>query len=407
MTIKIKKKKDDTAVIGAIRSARIPTLPTHPALKSLWRRPVDGLCARSLYIQLMPTLSRFIAPRLALAGLAAFALAGCKKPSVQVYFAPRDTPPVAAGTEAPAQAPLPELAWTLPAGWKETGPGQMSLVSFAIEDANGSATMNVTPLPNLEGREEAVVNMWREQVELGPLSPEEVAKALEPIEIAGGKGFTFEIKGTRGGKSARTLTAVQHRGDRSWFFKLSGDDATVAAQKPAFLEFLKSLRFSDTPPGGANTASANNVADASANRVAQPSETGGPEFQWKIPEAWQKLPPGQMQVAKFSVPEKDGAKAEVSVSVFPSDTGGTLANVNRWRRQLGLPEVDEAGLQSCVTGLDATPGSVLVTLTNEQKQMLGAIVPREGKWWFYKMTGDAPAVNLAQEDFVRFVKTAP
>lgn len=355
----------------------------------------------------MPLLFRFNPSYVALAGFAAFALAGCKKPSVQVYLAPRDIPADTAESAAPTQAPLPELTWTLPAGWKEMGPGQMSLVSFSMEDSTGTATMNVTPLPNLEGREEAVVNMWREQVELGPLSSEEVAKALEPAEIAGGKGFTFEIKGTRGGKPARTLTAVQHRGDRSWFFKLSGDDPTVGAQKPAFLEFLKSLRFNESAPDGAAAAGTAKVAETPANRPAPGSETGAPEFQWKIPVAWQKVPAGQMQVAKFSVPEKDGAKAEVSVSVFPSDTGGTLANVNRWRRQMGLSEVDEAGLQSCVTGLDATPGAVLVTLTNEQRQMLGAIVPREGKWWFYKMMGDAPAVASAHEDFVRFVKTSP
>jgi hypothetical protein len=353
----------------------------------------------------MLSLSRFTAPRFALAALVALTLAGCKKPTVKVYLAPRDTPPEAT---SPTQAPMPELTWTLPQGWKETGPGRMSLASFSIEDANGTATMSVTPLPNLEGREEAVVNMWREKLELGPLSAEEVAKALEPAEIAGSKGFTFEIKGTPGGKPARTLSAFQHRGDRSWFFKLDGDDATVAAQKPAFLAFLKSLRFSDTAPDGASSASAGNAPESSkSTSTPSPGSTALPEFQWKVPDAWQILPAGQMQVAKFSVPEKDGAKAEVSVSVFPSDTGGTLANVNRWRRQLGLSEVDEAGLKSCVTGLDVAPGAVLVTLTNEQRQMLGAIVPREGKWWFYKMMGDAPAVASAHEDFVRFVKTAP
>jgi hypothetical protein len=114
-----------------------------------------------------------------------------------------------------------------------------------------------------------------------------------------------------------------------------------------------------------------------------------------------------MQVAKFSVPEQAGAKAEVSVSVFPSDTGGTLANVNRWRRQIGLGEIDEHGLQSCVTGLEVTPGAVLVHLTNEQKHLLGAIVPRSGRWWFYKMMGDAAAVAAAREDFVRFASTNP
>jgi hypothetical protein len=129
------------------------------------------------------------------------------------------------------------------------------------------------------------------------------------------------------------------------------------------------------------------------------------------PEGWQTLTPGQMQVAKFGV-VKDGAKAEVSVSVFPSDTGGNLANVNRWRRQLGLGEVDEAGLAECVTPLegatiDGAPGAVVADLTNENRRLVGAIVPRDGKWWFYKMMGDTAAVEAERESFLHFVKSQP
>jgi hypothetical protein len=119
-----------------------------------------------------------------------------------------------------------------------------------------------------------------------------------------------------------------------------------------------------------------------------------------------------MQVGKFAVPEHDGAKAEVSVSVFPSDTGGVLANVNRWRRQLGMTETDEAGLQECVTPLegatiDGAPASMLADLTHENRRLLGAIVPREGRWWFYKMLGDAPAVNAERDTFVHFIQSQP
>jgi hypothetical protein len=333
-----------------------------------------------------------------LAALAAVAVTGCKKPYVKTYVAPRELPGESA---VPAAAPaaaeeMPELKWTLPEGWKETGPGQMSLASFTIEDGNGKATVNITPLPNLEGREEAVVNMWREQVELGPLSSEEVAKALQPVEVAGGQGKIFEINGTREGKPARTVTAVLHRGNNSWFFKLSGDDATASAQKDKFMAFIKSVRF--VQPTATASAPASRPASASASEGAS---------QFKTPESWRVLPAGQMQVAKFAVPEKDGAKAEVSVSVFPSDTGGTLANVNRWRGQLGLGQIDEAGLKSCTSSIDGTPGAVLVNLSNDTRQLVGAIVPRDGKWWFYKLLGDAPAVAAAQADFVKFVSTAP
>ena len=278
----------------------------------------------------------------------------------------------------------------------------MSLATFSVSDSSGSATVNVTPLPNLKGREEAVVNMWREQVGLGPVPQEELEKVLQPAEIAGEQGQAFEINGTSmDGKPSRTVTAMLHKADKSWFFKLSGDDPAVAAQKPAFMEFLKSVRFVEP---------AATQAQASASEPTAPQRTNEDRmsaFKWEIPQGWQKLPAGQMQVAKFAVPGQGPAKAEVSVSVFPSDTGGTLANVNRWRKQLGLNEVDEHGMQSCVTGLGVAPGAVLVNLTNEQKQLLGAIVPRSGRWWFYKMIGDAAAVAAAREDFVKFASANP
>jgi hypothetical protein len=212
--------------------------------------------------------------------------------------------------------------------------------------------------------------------------------------------LSFEINGsTMDGKPSRTVTGMLHKPDKSWFFKLSGDDAAVAAQKPAFLDFLKAVRFAEAAP-----------AQASASEPSAPQNTNDDKmhaFKWEVPQGWQKLPAGQMQVAKFAVPEQGGGKAEVSVSVFPSNTGGTLANVNRWRKQLGLSEVDEGGMQSCITGLDVTPGAILVNLTNEQKQLLGAIVPRSGRWWFYKMMGDAAAVAAAREDFVKFASANP
>ena len=124
-------------------------------------------------------------------------------------------------------------------------------------------------------------------------------------------------------------------------------------------------------------------------------------------QAGQTLAAGQMQVAKFAVPARDAAKAEVFVSVFPSESGGTLANVNRWRRQLGLEAVDEEGLKPLVSPIEGAAGAQLVDLKNDAKAMLGAIVPRDGRWWFYKLMGDAPAVNAEREAFIRFVQTAP
>lgn len=323
--------------------------------------------------------------------LCALLLGGCKEPQIRVYTIAKETPapkppPEPESTAERAPRARPQLRYALPAGWQEGGGSAMSLVNFVIKTKDGEATVNITPLAGMMGREAAIVNMWRAQVGQPALSAAEVAAAFVPVEIAGGSGQLFEVLGTREKEPLRIVTAFAHRGDDSWFYKLQGHETVVAAQKPAFIEFLKSVRIEDDPE---------------AAKSAQPAP------KWTVPAGWEPLAAGQMQRAKFAVPAQGEAKAEVSVSVFPSDTGGTLANVNRWRRQLGLGDTDQAGLKDFVTPLGGSPAAQLVDLAHENRRMLGAIVPRDGQWWFYKMLGDAPAVNAAREAFVGFAQSAP
>ena len=81
-----------------------------------------------------------------------------------------------------------------------------------------------------------------------------------------------------------------------------------------------------------------------------------------------------------------------------------LANVNRWRRQIGpATRLTEADLPQSVSPLDpADSEACLVDMTNNNKRLVGAIVPREGKYWFYRMLGE-PAALGAGEGIVRRV----
>jgi hypothetical protein len=337
-------------------------------------------------------------PRLLLIAGAACALGSCKREEIRVYLAPKDQPPPARNTAAsatPSPRPRPQLTWTLPAGWKEASADQMSVANFTVGEEAAGASVNITPLPNLEGREAMVINMWREQVGQPALEEAEVGAALSDVEVAGQKGKLFEIAGERDGKPQRTITAMQHTPEASWFYKISGDEAVVAAQKPAFLEFLKSVRM--TAP-----------ATAAKSEPAPAPEPTPQQFRWSVPPAWTAQPAGQMQVAKFAVPEQGSAKAEVTVSIFPNDTGGTRANVDRWRRQIGLAEADDTAMAQTVSPLDpALPGAELVDLANGARRIVGAIVPRDGRWWFYKLMGDADAVAAAREPFISFAKSQP
>ncbi len=324
----------------------------------------------------------------------AWLLAGCGKEAIRVYTAPKDKPPTQQMAEqGPGKRPPPaHLSWQLPKGWKETGPSQLSLASFSIPGGNGQeAQVSITRLGLLAGRDTMIVNMWREQLGLEPASSEDAVRQFQPVEVGGEKGSLFDLTGKPGkdAEPVRIVTAMVHRPDGSWFYKLSGDATIVEAEKPAFIEFLKSMQMKAEP-----------VETAAAGEQPKPK--------WRVPGEWKELPAGQMQVAKFATPERGSAHAEVFVSVFPSDTGGTLANVNRWRRQLGLAEVTDQDLTSLVKPLDpANPEAMLVELTNSNKKLLGAIVPRGGSYWFYKLLGDSEAVVPEKEAFVAFAKSNP
>jgi hypothetical protein len=111
-----------------------------------------------------------------------------------------------------------------------------------------------------------------------------------------------------------------------------------------------------------------------------------------------------MRKASFVVQEADGAKVDISVASFPDESGGLLANINRWRGQLGLHAVDAEQLESTVErrNLGADMSFVIVDLANEEspadkkQRIIGAVVSASGETWFFKMTG-GEALTAAQK----------
>ncbi len=336
-----------------------------------------------------------------------FASAGCGNDDVKVYQVAKEqrTSPHAqsqgalpGGHPDIGAASKPQLSWTLPDGWKETPPtSQMSVATFSIMGKDGKeAQVAITPLRGMAGKEVPIVNMWRQQAGLPEISAEAAQKELQVVEVGGESGKMFEVVGKSGAdsKPTRIVTAMVHLGETSWFYKLAGDADAVESQKGAFVTFLKSIKMTQ--------ASATEIASAPTPQAETPAASG----QWKTPTDWKEVQPGQMQVAKFSMPPKGAAKADVMISVFPTDTGGTLGNVNRWRRQIGLADGTEAEVGKLVSKLDdKNPDALLVDMANNDRRLVGAIVPRDGQWYFFKLLGDAAAVAPQKDAFIKFVKS--
>lgn len=329
-------------------------------------------------------------------------LTACSRDEVRVYQAAKETPPALPPAQGnPHGMGAPErkaVAWTVPQGWTDKGASGMRAGSFGVTGTNGQAAdVSVIAMQTWSGQELDNVNRWRAQVGLQRITAEELPQNTTTIPVAGLNASLFDMAGTPfdGDKPTRILVAVLPLPQVAYYFKMSGDDALVAAQKNTFVEFLKSVHFG-APETPAVAASADD----------------GPEEalpKWEVPQGWQKQTPGRMQAARFTAAGPNNAAAEVTFSTLGGTGGGLLANVNRWRKQLALPPLDEAGLAKATASLDMKSGTgtvVDMTAENKQNRIVAAVVPHGDATWFFRLSGPDAAVEAQKAAFLRFVQTA-
>jgi hypothetical protein len=201
------------------------------------------------------------------------AVAGCKDREVVAYRAPKDPAPAAvpAAPAAGMSGQLPEghppigdnsgmpgagmgggamantavptaegdgLRWTAPAGWEAKPLSPMRRGSYRVKGAAGDADLSITAFPGATGGLEANLNRWRGQVGLPTLSPTEVVADAQTFTANDLQFTVVDYKGS----ASHMLGAIVSYGGNSWFFKLSGPDATITETKAAYLEFLHTVK---------------------------------------------------------------------------------------------------------------------------------------------------------------------
>jgi hypothetical protein len=290
--------------------------------------------------------------------------------------------------------------------------------SYAIKGADGEADVAITAFPGSTGGQDANLNRWRGQVGLPAQSPDEVGAAVEKLSSNGLEIVLVDYVG--GGK--RLVGAIVPYGGNSWFFKLMGPDALVAAQKDAFREFLHTVKEagpSTTPPPA--TVSANGGAlpeghpsiggtpagpSAPVNMAdtAVPTATGS-GLTWTAPTTWAVKPNGSMRKGSFAV-KGAGGDADLAITAFPGATGGLEANLNRWRGQVGLPPQAPAEVTAAVEKFSSHGLEFLVVdYANGGNRLVGAIVPYGGNSWFFKLMGPDATVAGQKDAFREFLHT--
>lgn len=134
----------------------------------------------------------------------------------------------------------------------------------------------------------------------------------------------------------RMLAAIVPVGQQAWFFKAVAPLADIEQHAQAINDFYASVK-----------------SDASGRAV------------WQLPTGWKEDAGSGIRAATLWVPA-DGKPIEVSVTTLgwrntPDDM---LSNVNRWRGQMQLPNVDMTGLAECTREVAAD--SAKITLVDLQ-----------------------------------------
>jgi len=173
----------------------------------------------------------------------------------------------------------------------------------------------------------------------------------------------------------RMLAAIVPHDETAYFFKLTGPIDEAAAVRPQFLELLRSLTFRDDEP------------------------------QWKLPAGWTQDAGGAGRLATVTVPGNPPLSLAVSTLQLPSDglEEYLLANVNRWRGQMGLaplsldrfrPSEDAKGE---IFKVELADGTEVTLVDFEGKFSGGMMSPSAGQGTLQPPSSKGPESKLAYE----------
>ena len=252
--------------------------------------------------------------------------------------------------------------WDLPKNWQQQPGSGMRFAALTFGDEQHPIELTVIPLPLPPGEERAYllsnVNRWRREMRLDPIPQSGLNDALEEFEIPAGKISLVDLSGWFSG-SARPMGL------------LGGDRQADPRQK--------------NPAGP----------------IGRPAP-----IDYEISKDWEELPATGMRAAAFVVTDGEQS-AEITVIPLAGHAGDLLSNVNRWRGQIGLDQIDASGLDnlSSSIGVGGVAGSYveLVGDTAAGEAIFGVSAVKAGKTWFVKMKGNRVVLEKQRENFRSFV----
>ena len=142
------------------------------------------------------------------------------------------------------------------------------------------------------------------------------------------------------------------------------------------------------------------------NPVSAPE---GLPFSWTVPAGWKQGKPSAMRTASYEVP-LDGETGDFSLVRLSGGAGGVMANLNRWRGQVGLGPVSAEEVSNFAYARSTAQGRpyLLVTLVNPDNPdsaILAGIFEQSDYVLFAKLTASQAGLEKAQPSFEAFCQS--
>jgi hypothetical protein len=249
------------------------------------------------------------------------------------------------------------IVWQEPKGWVKGPKTQFSFASFRVGDGDAAPALTVTRAGGdlLEN-----VNRWRGQLGLDPLKQSGLADALKERKIGDATALVVDMTGVTAAKSAG---------------------------KPPFAGGMPPITERRPP----------------AERKAT--------FKYTRPAGWRE---GD-ELVKAGIRREAvllaGTGADQVETTVTLAGGPPIANVNRWRGQVGLDPLTAEQVIEQSTPLDVQGSKTLYVDVNnpadpKRPRILGVLMLKGDQTCFFKMTGPPEAVGREKAAFEAFVKSA-
>lgn len=297
--------------------------------------------------------------------------------------------------------------WKAPEGWQEEGATGMRAATLMVPAEGKPLEMTVIALPSTGAPGELLdnVNRWRGQLQLPPMTERDLAADVKQVQVGDASMAIVDMRGRfSGGMTAPFAGGGPFSGgarppmDAPFAGGAGQGDkaATESGQAPPEL-----------PPGHPPVDSRGGPVDPSA---AAP-------FTYTTPDGWQEQPATGMRKAAFKVTD-GGTSAEVTVidlAASAPNVADPLANLNRWRGEVGLGPIQAEDLEGKVEKievsgaasdyLEAIPDTAKPQESEAKEATVAAIVPAGDSVWFFKLRGDRELVAAQRENFKKFLES--